>query len=357
MTHKTRTLHVAGLLAVAAALFLASCGGSGDEEATEIAVSVSVEEIRPGSIETFIEATGTAAAIGEAQLLSEKAGNYRLLKNPVTGRAWAPGDRVEAGAALVRLENPEEENSIAIDARKLAFENAERELEKQRSLYEKGGVTLTELNQAEENWLNAKYAYGNARINLAKLTVTSPIAGVLTSLPYRTPGVRVDAGTEIASVMDFRRLVLDVALPGKDLDRVKRGLDVRVTSYAVSGDTLAGTVERVGPAIDPATRTFATSIVVENPDLRFRPGMFVRAEVVTARRDSTIVIPKNIILSQREGKVVYIVEKGAARRRRLTTGLENPTHVEVVDGLAENERVVVKGFETLRNGAKVKIVR
>ena len=355
MTDRTRIALAAGSLA--AALLLASCGGPGEETESEIAVSVSVEELRPASIETFIEATGTAAAIGEASLVSEKAGDYLLLENPATGRSWAPGDRVAAGAAIVRLANPEEENSIAIDAKKLAYENAERELEKQRSLYEKGGVTLSELNQSEENWLNAKYAYENAKINLAKLTVTSPIAGVLASLPYYTPGVRIDAGKEIASVMDYRRLVLDVDLPGKDLDRVKPGLGVRVTSYAVPDDTLAGTVERVSPAIEPDTRTFLASVVVDNADLRFRPGMFVRAEIVTARRDSTIVIPKDIVLSHRDGRIVYIVEKGAARRRRLTIGLENPSSFEVVDGLSENERVVVKGFETLRNGSKVKIVR
>lgn len=355
MTDRTRIARATAVLAAAA--MIASCGGPGEETESEIAVSVSVEELRPASIETFIEATGTAVAVGEAQLVSEKAGDYRLLENPATGRPWAPGDRVAAGAAIVRLVNPEEENSIAIDARKLAFENAERELEKQRSLYEKGGVTLSELNQSEENWLNARYAYENAKINLAKLTVTSPIGGILASLPYRTPGVRVETGVEIASVMDYRRLVLEVDLPGKDIERVRPGLDVRVTSYAVPDDTLAGLVDRVAPAIEPDTRTFLASVIVENPDLRFRPGMFVRAEIVTARRDSTIVIPKTIVLSHRDGKIVYIVEKGAARRRRLTIGLENPTSLEIVDGLAENERIVVKGFETLRNGSKVKIVR
>jgi hypothetical protein len=54
---------------------------------------------------------------------------------------------------------------------------------------------------------------------------------------------------------------------------------------------------------------------------------------------------------------VYVVEKGASQERVIVTGLENPTEVEVLEGLKIDERLVVKGFETLRNRQKVKIIR
>jgi multidrug efflux pump subunit AcrA (membrane-fusion protein) len=85
--------------------------------------------------------------------------------------------------------------------------------------------------------------------------------------------------------------------------------------------------------------------------------MFVNAEIVVASKDSAVVIPKDIITSSREGKVVYVVDKGAARRRIISTGLENPEFVEVIEGLQKDERLVVKGFETLRDRSKVKIIR
>ena len=84
--------------------------------------------------------------------------------------------------------------------------------------------------------------------------------------------------------------------------------------------------------------------------------MFVKADIEVARRDSAIVISKDIIVSGNRGKAVYIVEKGASRERIITTGLENETSVEVIEGLKKNERVVTKGFETLRNNSKVKII-
>ena len=85
--------------------------------------------------------------------------------------------------------------------------------------------------------------------------------------------------------------------------------------------------------------------------------MFVKTEIVVAQADSAIVIPKDIILSKRRGKTVFVVERGVAQERAIRTGLENPSEVEVVRGLRPDERLVIKGFETLQNRSKVKIIR
>ena len=85
--------------------------------------------------------------------------------------------------------------------------------------------------------------------------------------------------------------------------------------------------------------------------------MFVNMEIVLTQKDSAIVIPKDVVLLRRGSKRVFIVEKGAAVEREIETGIENRNQIEVMNGLEENERLVVEGFETLRNRSKVKIVR
>ena len=85
--------------------------------------------------------------------------------------------------------------------------------------------------------------------------------------------------------------------------------------------------------------------------------MFVKADIVTSRKDSVIVIPKNIVLSRQKGKTVFVVDRGVAAERIIETGLENVTEVEVLKGLTKNERVVTSGFETLSNRSKVKIIK
>jgi len=336
---------------------VASCSPQDGGSDVEVAVPVSVEEIKPLSIEEFVVATGTVNASKEVTIDAETGGEYRLLDNPDTGKPFALGDLVKKGTKIIRLVNPEEENTIRLDAKKLTLETARLEYEQQKSLYEKGGVTRLELSQSERSYIDAKYDYDNALLQLAKLSITAPFDGVITSLPYYTRGVDVASGAELLGLKEYSHLQLEVSMPGKELGRVEPDQGVRITNYTLPDDTLSGTVSQVSPALDAASRSFIAMIEIDNPELLLRPGMFVKAEIIVARSDSAIVIPKDVIQVKQRGKTVFIVQKGAAQERVITTGLENPESIEVLDGLEMSDRLVVKGFETLRNRSKVKVVR
>lgn len=86
-----------------------------------------------------------------------------------------------------------------------------------------------------------------------------------------------------------------------------------------------------------------------------RPGMFVKAEVVVEKRDSAIVIDRDIIQNKRGGKVVFIVERNAAVEKRINTGIETDDEVEILSGLKTGEKLVVEGYEMLSNRTKVKV--
>ena len=345
------------MIFVLMAFVLFSCGDRDDSMETDVVVPVSVEEISLKPIQQFVSTTGTVQAIKEATLRTESTGYYRLLNNPITNAPFAMGDLVKKGQMIVHLDNPELESSIKIESQKLNLDISEREHEKQKSLYEKGGVTLRELKNAERAFIDARYAYDNAIIQLDKLKIIVPFKGILVDLTYYTPGTKVDANSEIAQIMDYSQLHTEINLPFKEMNRVTNGQKVSVTNYTQPEDTLWGAIEQVAPALDPVSRTFKATVLIDNPELIIRPGMFMKIDIVVAAKDQAIVIPKDVVISRRGEKTVYVVEKGAAIRRTISTGLENKEQIEVVDGLKENERLVVKGFETLRNRSKVKIVQ
>ncbi|UCG27597.1 MAG: efflux RND transporter periplasmic adaptor subunit [Bacteroidales bacterium] len=338
-------------------LLLLSCRNRQDDLDTEIAVPVTVEEVKSRSIEQYVTSTGTVLPTKEVLLKSQIPGYYRLAENPATGRRYALGDLVREGQTVIRLEDPAFENEIKIESQKLNLDISEREFTKQQSLYDKGGVTLRELKNAEISFINAKYAYENALLQLEKMAIKASFTGVIVDLPYYTEGIRVEASLPMVKIMDYSRLYLEIQLPEKELGKVKVNQAVRIMNYTLADDTLSGTITQLSPAIDSQTRTFKGSVMIANPDLILRPGMFVRSEIIVASEDSTIVIPKDIVLVKQRGKTVYVVDKGAAEERILVTGLENPTHIEVVGGLELNERLVISGFETLRNQSKVRIIR
>lgn len=334
-----------------------ACNNQTQNEEVDLAVPISVEDVKLQSIQQFINTTGTAKAIYETELKSEMNGSYHLMKNPVTGKAFKLGDQVKAGQTLIKFEDAEYVNGIAIESKKLNLEISEQEYKKQKSLYEKGGVTLYELRNSEVSKTNAQYDYESAELRLEKMNVVAPFAGFIVSLPYYTEGTRISTGQSMVSLMSYKKMYMDFNLPEKNILDVKLGQKVLINNYAIAEDTLIGIISEISPAISTETRTFSGKLLINNPTLKLRPGMFIKADIITAQKDSTVVIPKDLIISGNRGKFVFIVERSAARERRIRTGIENQENIEIIEGLKKNDRLVVKGFETLRNGSKVKVIR
>jgi RND family efflux transporter MFP subunit len=344
------------IIAVALMVF-PGCRNQDQNLNADVEIPVSVEDIKLKSIEEFINTTGTAFPKGEIGLKSKITATYYLEMNPQTGRGWQLGDKIKAGALIARLEDKEYVNSIKLETNELNLELTESELKKQESLYEKGGVTLKDLKTASINYANAKTTVENAKLQLDKTRIVATIDGVIVDLPYYTQSTQVETGSTIVKIMDYEVMYMDVQLPEKYISAIKPGQKVKLTNYTIPEDTIIGNITQLSPAINADTRTFKGNISINNPNYLLRPGMFVKADIITSHKDSVIVIPKIIILSRQRGKTVFIVDRGVAAERIIETGLENVTEVEVTRGLTKNERVVTSGFETLSNKSKVKIIK
>jgi membrane fusion protein (multidrug efflux system) len=336
---------------------LTGCRNQDQNLSADVEIPVSVEDIKLRSIEEFINTTGTAFPKGEIVLKSKITAYYFLEKNQNTGNPWQLGDKVKAGSLIARLEDQEYVNSIKLETNQLNLELTQSELKKQESLYEKGGVTLKDLKTASINYANAKTTVENSRLQLEKTKIVAPIDGVIVDLPYYTQSTQIETGSTIAKIMDYHVMYMDVQLPEKYISVIKPGQLVKLTNYTIPEDTIIGNISQLSPAINADTRTFKGNISINNSEYVLRPGMFVKADIVTNHKDSVIVIPKNIILSRQKGKTVFIIDRGVASERIIETGLENVLSVEVTRGLAKNERVVTSGFETLSNKSKVKIIK
>jgi len=341
---------------IALILAFSGCRNQDQNLSADVEIPVSVEELKLTTIEEYVNTTGTAFPKGEIELKSKIAATYFLERNSRTGRSWQMGDRVNKGDLIARLEDEEYVNSVKMETNQLNLELMETELRKQESLYEKGGVTLRDLKTAEINYENAKTTVVNSKLQLEKTRIVSPIEGVIVDLPYHTRGTQVEAGVTVVKIMDYKTMYMDVQLPEKYISDIESGQLVWLTNYTIPEDTITGHVTQLSPAINADTRTFKGTVSIENNDFLLRPGMFVKADIVTSHKDSVIVIPKSIILSRQRGKTVFVVDRGIAAERIIETGLENISDVEVTRGLEKNERVVISGFETLSNRSKVKII-
>ena len=351
---KLRTIKLI-TLALITVLF-ANCKRSVSRYNVELEVPVSVTELTPKTIEAFINTTGTVYPLQEVTLATEMAGDYKLQKNRANGELYALGDKVEAGDVIIKIDDEEYRNSIRIKSRELDLDISKQEYDKQKVLYEKGGVTLRELKNAEIKYINTQYDIENARLNLAKMSIEAPFNGVIAELPYFTQGTKVKNATEVLRIVNYEELFLEANLPEKYYADVKEQMEVYITNYNVKEDTLKGIITQKAPAIDPDARTFKTFITIENPEGKLLPGMFVKADLVAKRREDVVVIPKELIRGRGRSQSVFIADKGYAEERRITTGIENNDYVEVVNGLSIGDRLITRGYETLRDKSKLKII-
>jgi len=340
-------------------LFFTACTSQPQSTQSEIETPVSVRELKPtNSISRFYPTSGTAVATSSVDLNSEMSGLYKLQINPRTGRPFKLSDAVKKGEVIIRLEDTEYENNQRIESRKMTLENAEQEQIKQRDLFEMGGATATNVRNTETQIIDARYNLANAYLNLEKMNVKAPFDGYIVALPHYTPDVKVASNQPMVSIMNYTNLLLEVNFPESTIGYIQVNQPVHIThSVSLPNDTLRGVISELSPAISSETRTYKGKILINNSALKLRPGMFVKADVVLDRSENVIVIPKTLVLSNRNRKYVYIVERNLAVTRTIVTGIEDEDNVEILDGLYENDNLIIRGFETLRENSRVKILR
>ena len=345
-----RPLALAALAGLA--LAGAGCGPQPEEAALEFRASVSAESVRPGSVERLLTTTGTVRARREATIVVETAGKLRILPNPKTGERFAVGDEVKRGQVIGAVDPQELRTSSRSAARRQALAAAEAEYRRNLKMYEEGLISELQLAEYETREANAKADYENALLQEGKGRIESPMAGVLTEVLTAADDAYASTGTVLAKVMDFDSVFVDLDLGTGEALEVEPGQSVRVRSYS-SPLTFEGRVLRIAPAIDPTSRTFRVEVLVDNPERRLRPGMFVRAEIVLERADEVLVVPTDAVVNRGGKWVVFVVEAQRAKIREIEPGLVSDELVEIKEGLNPGEKVVITGQDTLQDGARV----
>ncbi len=349
---KLKNIH-AKLIVSLIPILIFACSSAEDKSAADLTIPVVVEKVKRGAIASYVSATGTLRAQREERVIAEVEGVLRMAKN--NGTVLVAGAKIQAGQLLAEIENQEYLLNVRVESQKLAMENAMRELQKQEALFKEGGVTEKELELARRNALDSRLNYEAAQLRADKLRLKAPISGFIANLQANAEGTRVPVGFRLCSIMDYDITLAQVNLPNTDLERVQIGQEVVVSNYAISDQNFRGRVTAIDPTIDPQTRTFTVTIEAANDKLLLRPGMFVKADIIIENHPNSVVIPKTALQTRDNRPVAFVVEGASAALREVSTGIETREEVEILEGLAEGERLVVKGHETLRDKSKVRV--
>jgi len=202
----------------------------------------------------------------------------------------------------------------------------------------------------------ARGALQDAQAQLSQTTLRSPIAGIV-SERRMDPGAMATPGVPILTIVDIRRLWLDVPVQEEQAAQVAPGLPAEAWFDAQPGKVFTGRVIRLNPAANPQSRSVIARVEIANPGGLLKPGMFGRVRLVTNRRPDVLVVPREAVLRDGQETYVFVSDGETASRRRVTLGEEATDVIEVRSGLQPGETVIVQGHQQLRDGAKIRVAR
>lgn len=354
MTFRNRL--VPALVLVAFAAGLTACG----QEAAapiDLARPVVVAPVEVTDLADNIEATGQLMAREQAVIASETQGR-------ITEITVDEGDRVEEGAMLALIDPERRELELANARAQLtdagaALAEAKRDLDRILVLHNKGIASEQALDQARTAKARAQSRYASVRAQrgvadraLQDATIRSPFEGLVARRQV-SRGEFVNVGQPLFELVALDPIEVEFSLAERDSARVAVGQKVDITVSPYPGEVFEGTVSVVSPTIDAKTRTLRVKARVPNTEGRLRPGLFARAELGVALRQGIVMVPEEAVLQRAAGQLVYVARGDLAHRVIVTTGAHRDGLVEIVEGLAPGDEIVVRGQAALGDGTPI----
>ena len=303
---------------------------------------VVTQPIINATINDRLTAIGTGRAFNSVLVTPFSAGR-------LTEVLASSGSRIEAGAVIARLDSEGEQ--IAVDRARIALEDAEARLERLRALRSSNTVTTVQVNDAELAANNARLALRDAELALSRRSIVAPISGFV-GIIQASEGNYVTAQTEIVTIDDRSRILIDFWVPERFAAQVDVGMAVKAVSIARPDQNFDGVISAVDNRIDPDSRTLRLRAVVTNPSDRLRAGMAFEVEMQFAG-DSYPAVDPLAIQWGTDGAFVWGVRGGIANRIPVRIVQRNTDSV-LVDGTFDSgDSVVTEGIHNVREGSEV----
>jgi len=258
------------------------------------------------------------------------------------------GDYVEKDKVLLSF--PTDNPTTRYYQAKVAFENAQKAHERMQNLYNDGGISRQELDNA-----SAAFEVAKADWEAVKQTVEvkAPISGYITKVNVREAD-SVHRDDELFTISRTDRMKAIAWISEKEISDIRKGM----LAYATwNGQRVEGKVVQVDLAMNQDERAFQAVIELSNPGKSLKPGTTVEINIVTYSSPETIVVERKDLLKDNESSFVYVLNQGTAEKRLIKTGRHHDLDVEIIEGLNPGDELIIEGQLLLDQGAKVKVIQ
>ena len=304
---------------------------------------------------TELSAVGSLEAVQGVVVTAELPGK-------VVKIAFEPGRAVKAGDLLLQQD-------ISLEVAQLrsaeaTMELARLNLERAKELLPDNVITRSSFDNADAEYKQAAAQADTIRATIAKKTIRAPFAGRL-GLRLVNLGQTLEGGDPIVSLQSMDPIFANFQLPQQELGKIRRGLKVNLTTDALPGAVIEGTITAINPQVESTTRNIRIQATVANTREQLRPGMFVNVAVVLPDVQKVLAIPATAVLYAPYSDSVFVVEGQPDKKEKgpsnvlhqqfVRLGKKHGDYIAVQSGLQEGDTVVSTGVFKLRNGQAVVI--
>ena len=307
-------------------------------------VSVEALIIRPQPLENKIFATGTLLANEEVELRSEVSGR-------VTGIMFEEGARVRKGELMLKIND--RELKAQLKRKSLEEKLSADEESRKRSLREISGISQEEYDKAVNALRMIQAEREIIESQLAKTEIVAPFDGIV-GLRYVSEGSYVSTNMLAATMQDTDPIKVEFAVPEKYAKHIKKGTEIKVLA-GDSEEERRGNVYAVESKIDLGTRTIKARATIPNSNQDLIPGSFAKVEITLERLPNAIVIPAEAVIPELSGEKVFVCKEGKAHSVPIKTGIRTDRGIQIIEGLAAQDTLIVSGLLQLSEGRPIEI--
>ena len=333
-------LKFAPILSVA---LLLSCGGSSQTDGTDSdapqKTRVRVEEVRLVPVDQITTFTATVEADKVNNIAPSMGGRIREIYVDV-------GAYVKQGQTLVAMDAAnysQQETQVA---------TLRRDYERYQKLFEVGGISKQQLDQAKTQLDVAETAMGNLGENTRLI---SPLSGVVTARNYDPGDVALQL--PVLTIESINPVKVKLNVSERYYSEVKIGMPVEVQVDALGEQVFEGKISLIYPTIDPISHTFTVEVTVPNGNQMLRPGMFARARMNFGSNDRPLVSDRAVLKQVGSNdRYVFVENNGRAVYTLVELGARIDDRYEIISGLNTGDRVVIHGNSNLIDGSEIEII-
>lgn len=325
-----------------------------DHEGAEPPVALSADQIKSAGIVVEQASTGrvrtTVQMPGEVRFNEDRTAHVvPRLAGVVESVSANLGQQVKKGQVLAVI------SSVVLSDLRSELQSAQKRLvlakttyEREKKLFEDKISPQMDYLQAQQAWREAEIAVANASQKLKALGA-SPVAGELNRYELRAPfdgmvvekhlalGEAVKEDAHVFTLSDLSTVWAEVSVAAKDLALIRVGEKVVVRSSAFEG-VATGTVAYVSALLGEQTRAATARVVLSNPKLAWRPGLFVNVEVVAGEVDAPVTVASSAVQSLEGRDVVFVEVSGGFQARTVKVGHADAQRTEITSGLKAGDR-------------------